>query len=243
MWQPILFSVMAGLITIIGVLMVRAWRQVALRYSHYINSFAAGIILTAAVTVLLPRAADSVGERAGLYALAGFLAFLLLETFLIFHSGSEVHYEARTQREARGLVFFWGLSLHSLLDGVVIAVGFATSPRLGMVTTLAVVSHELPEGITTFSLLADRLAEKTALGMALAVAVATPLGGLIGAVSLPALTAEPMGAALALVAGSFLYIAATDIVPEIREEHPAGNIACMVLGVLFIAVVHLFVHH
>ncbi len=240
MWQPVLFGGLAGAVTVVGILLIRLWHEQALRYSHYINSFAAGLILTAAVSVLLPRSLEA-NEHAPLYVLAGFTAFLILEAFLVMHSGAEVHYPERRRLAARGMVFFWGLFFHSLLDGLIIAVGFATGPKLGLVTALAVVAHELPEGVTTFSLLLQRIDERKAMALALAVALATPAGALVGVTLLPALEPAFMGAVLAVVAGSFLYIAACDIVPEIREEKAVQNTAFLVAGMLFLAVLHHFV--
>jgi zinc transporter ZupT len=239
-FETVLFSGLAGLITLTGVVLVKLWHRYALRYSHLINSFAAGLILTAGMTVLFPRSVEKIGHQAGLYVVGGFAVFLILETLLVFHSGAEFHYGPRSR--ARGLVFFWGLFLHSLLDGVAIAVGFATSFELGILTSIAVISHELPEGITTFSLLLDKLSVRTALRMAIAVALATPVGGVVGTGLLQMLSADFMGIALALVSGSFLYIAATDIVPEIREEKAGRSIACMILGIAFLAIVHQFLH-
>jgi len=240
MWQAIIFSGLAGLITIFGILLTRSWHQSSLRYSHYINSFAAGFILTTALTELLPRGLRY-SEHASLYAFGGFVAFLVLETFLVFHSGAEVHYPGRRDA-AKGLVFFWGLFLHSLLDGVIIAVGFATNYRVGLVTALAVISHEFPEGITTFSLLLQNLSGRKAMVLALAVALATPAGGLIGGLIIPA-SDSLMGAATGLVVGSFLYIAATDIVPEIRQEKAVQNTVALAAGGFFLIVLHHFLSH
>jgi ZIP family zinc transporter/zinc and cadmium transporter len=240
MAQSILFGALAGAVTLAGILIIRFWRAQALRYSHYINSFAAGLILTAAVSALLPHAIES-NQHAPLYAMAGFVAFLILESFLVMHSGAEVHYPQR--RDARAVVYFWGLCLHSLLDGVIIALGFAAGPRVGLVTALAVIGHELPEGVTTFSLLMQRISERRALAMSVAVALATPAGALLGVLALPALAPTFMGAAVGVVAGSFLYVAASDIVPEIREEKAVQNAAFLVAGVLFLALLHHFLAH
>ncbi|MHC4479802.1 MAG: ZIP family metal transporter, partial [Planctomycetota bacterium] len=229
MWQPVLFGALAGLLTIVGIGLIALWHARALRYSHYINSFAAGLILTAAISALLPQALKAT-EQAPLYAIAGFAAFLILESFLVFHSGAEVHYPPRKGAAARATVYFWGLFSHSLLDGVIIAVGFAAGPNVGMVTALAVIGHELPEGVTTFSLLLQQIDRRRALGMSLAVAVATPTGAVAGVLLVPALEPEVIGAAVAIVAGSFLYIAASDIVPEIREEKGLRNSAFLVAG-------------
>jgi len=130
MWSTIIFSCLAGLVTIWGILITRMWRRSSIRYSHYINSFAAGIILTTALMELLPRGL-TYNEDAPLYVIGGFVAFLILETFLVVHSGAEVHYLGR-RGATKGLVFFWGLFLHSLLDGVIIAIGFSTDYRVGL---------------------------------------------------------------------------------------------------------------
>jgi len=238
MTHTILASSIAGMLTIVGILMLKLAHRYALRYSHYINSFAAGLILAAAISALLPQAIREGRHNAGVWALGGFAVFLILETFLVFHSGAEVHYSSAEARKARGVVFFWGLFLHSLLDGIIIAIGFAAGPGVGLVTALAVVSHELPEGITTFSLLLSRMSGRQALLMSLAVALATPTGGLVGLGLLPVLTPSLTAGAAAFVAGSFVYVAATDMVPEIREEHSGPNIIAMLAGMAFLVFLH-----
>jgi zinc and cadmium transporter len=240
MWPTIIFSGLAGLFTIAGILLTKVWHRSSLRYSHYINSFAAGFILTAALVELLPRGL-TYNEDASLYALGGFVASLVLETFLVVHSGAEVHYPDR-RGAAKGYVFFWGLFFHSFLDGLIIAVGFATDYRVGLVTALAVISHEFPEGITTFSLLLQNISGRRAMVLAIAVALATPAGGLIGLALLPA-PESAMGGAMGLVVGSFVYIAATDIVPEIREQKGVQNTVALAAGCLFTIVVHHFLAH
>lgn len=237
MREAILLGCLAGLATVLGIVMVKMWHERALLYSHYINSFAAGLIVTAALSALLPDALR-MNPHASLYAVGGFAAFLTLENFLVMHSGAEVHYSQASRSAARGMVFFWGLFLHSFLDGLVIAVGFATSARIGLVTALAVIGHEVPEGVTTFSLLLRKISERKTVVLSLAVAVATPVGVLVGLPLLPALEPSFMGAAVAAVAGSFLYLAASDIVPEIREEKALQNTAFLLLGVVFMALIH-----
>ncbi|MFW6118927.1 MAG: ZIP family metal transporter [Planctomycetota bacterium] len=241
MWEPILLSGLAGAITILGILLVVVWHRRALQYSHYINSFAAGLLLAAGLTALLPRGMEQ-NAHAPLFALIGFSAFLVLETFLVVHAGAEFHYADKARIPQRGAVFFWGLFLHSFLDGVVIAVGFATGPRIGLVTAIAVVSHELPEGITAFSLLLQHIDRRSAAVRAVAVALATPVGGVIGVLSLPALESTVMGAASAAVAGSFIYIAGADIVPEIREKNAVSNLGFLLAGMLFLIGVHHLLH-
>ena len=243
MWETLVLTTFAGLLTILGIFLIKVGRRHALRYSHYVNSFAAGLILAAALAALLPQAVEGLKEQVGVYVLAGFAAFLVMETLLVFHSGAEVHYDPHSARVARGAVYFSGLLLHSLLDGVVIALGFAASQRIGIVMSLAVVTHELPEGITTFSLLLDKVSERTAMLLALAVALATPAGGVLGLALRPVLSTDLMAGVVAVVAGSFLYIAATDIIPEIREQQPVRNTAFMVAGIVFLMIAEHFLGH
>ena len=237
----ILFSGLAGGVTVAGILLTRRWHTQSLRYSHYINSFAAGLILTVALADLVPTAFKA-RHDAPLFVLAGFIAFLVLEVLLVFHSGAEVHYPQRREGVTKGLVYFWGLIFHSALDGLVIAVAFKANYEVGLVTSLAVISHEFPEGITTFSLLLNHIHARKALWLALAVAVATPAGGLMGAFFLPP-SGSLMGVAAGLVAGSFIYISATDIVPEIRETNAFQNTAALVAGSLFLFLIHLLLAH
>ncbi len=242
MWQPIIFGALAGGVTVVGILSIKLWHRQALRYSHYINSFAAGLIVTAALVALLPEAMKH-SEAAPIWAVGGFFAFLVLESFLVVHSGAEVHYPRPNRRAAQGMVFFWGLFLHSLLDGAVIAIAFNAGTKVGLLTALAVVGHELPEGITTFSLLLERIDERKALKLALAVAVATPAGVVVATLAFPSLGDAALGAVVGLVAGSFLYIGASDIVPEIREEQAVGNTIFLLAGVLFMVVLTRFLGH
>ncbi len=243
MLETIVVTVFAGMLTVLGIFLIKAGRRRALQYSHYVNSFAAGLILAAALAALLPQAVEGLKEQVGAYMLAGFAAFLVMETLLIFHSGAEGHYDPHSSRAARGMVYFSGLFIHSLLDGVVVALGFAAGQRMGIVMSLAVVTHELPEGVTTFSLLLDKLSERRAMLLALAVGLATPAGGVLGLVLRPVLSQSFMAAVVAVVAGSFLYIAAADIIPEIREKQPVRNIAFMVAGVVFLMIAEHFLEH
>ncbi len=226
----LVYGAVAGAATLAGVWLVSLGREKVLGYSHYLNSFAAGAMLSISLFHLMPHALKHSPDRAFLYIFAGFLAFYLLETFLIFHSGAEIHYGAGQRARARGMVAFWGLFFHSLLDGVIIGVGFGADPSLGIVAALGIILHELPEGITTFSLLLDFIGRKKALVMSTAVALATPLGAASGILGLGAVPGHVMGMLIAVAAGSFLYVAASDLIPETHGEGGVRNAGCLVAG-------------
>src|SRR3989304_1604016 len=123
--NAILYSSIAGAATFAGIMLV-IWRQeLAVRHSHFINSFAAGALLTIALAHLIPEA-EELADNALLVVLASFLAFYLIEAAVVFHSCSAIHFHNRSpdRHTTKGPVIFCGLFLHSLIDGFIIAVGF-----------------------------------------------------------------------------------------------------------------------
>jgi zinc and cadmium transporter len=121
-----------------------------------------------------------------------------------------------------------------LVDGVIIGVGFEIDPKLGLLTSLGVISHEFPEGVTTFSLLVNPIKRKIALMLSVAVALATPLGALLSLTFIGSLSEEMIRLLLGMAGGSFLYIAASDLIPETHEEKRFRNAGFLLLGVLFL---------
>jgi ZIP family zinc transporter/zinc and cadmium transporter len=229
--NALLFASLAGAATLAGISLVR-WRQnLALRYSHYVNSFAAGALITIALAHLIPESVELTGN-ALLVVLVTFIAFYLLETIVVFHSGSAIHFEDNCQRPThnKGPVIFSGLLLHSLIDGFIIAVGFQVSLELGLFAATGVILHELPEGITSFTLMLRTMKRKTALYLSLAVALATPVGAAIALGPLAGLSESGLGVMMAMAGGSFLYVAASDLIPESHQHGGLVNSSFLLLG-------------
>jgi zinc and cadmium transporter len=230
----IAYSTIAGLSTLLGIALVIVNEERVIRYSHYVNSFAAGLILGVAFFHLFPESLD-LSENALLYIFLGFLVFYLLENLMVLHSGSEIHFEGkRNPQHTKGMVMFSGLFFHSLLDGIIIGVGFEIDPKVGLLTSLGIILHEVPEGVTSFSLLMASITRNTALKMSIAVAFATPLGALISLAFIGALSESTVGLLLAMAGGSFLYIGASDLIPETHEEKGVANAGFLLLGILFL---------
>jgi zinc and cadmium transporter len=171
-----------------------------------------------------------------LVVLASFIAFYLLEAALVFHSGSAIHFaeECHVKSHSKGPVIFSGLFLHSLIDGFIIAVGFEVSLELGLLAATGVILHELPEGITTFALLMRSMQGRTALLLSLAVALATPIGAAIALGPLSGLSESALGIMMAVAGGSFLYVAASDLIPETHERNVLQNVVFFLAGAGFL---------
>ncbi|MFC1957931.1 ZIP family metal transporter, partial [Chloroflexota bacterium] len=152
---------------------------------------------------------------------------------VVFHSGSAIHFSEGCPIEThnKGPIIFSGLFLHSLIDGFIIAVGFEVSLELGLFAATGVILHELPEGITSFTLIMRSMRKRTALILSVAVALATPVGAAIALGPLSGMSESALGAMMAVAGGSFLYIAASDLIPETHEKNVLQNVISLLTGV------------
>ena len=203
------------------------------KHLRYFVAAGAGFMLAAAFVRMLPESSHA--DHAFLFVLLGYFGVHLFEHTVAphFHFGEEVHHEALL-RPAAGYLAVLGLGVHTLFDGVAIAAGFLISPALGVVLFLAVLVHKLPEGFTVASImLASGHSGARAVGAAGLLGILTILGALATAL----IAEHHVSYALALSAGVTLYVAASDLIPEVnREGGPA--LGWTVFGglVLFIAV-------
>ena len=233
----VIYSMIAGISTQVGIVLVTLKEEWVLKRSHHVNSFAAGLILGITFFHLLPESLE-LHDSALFFVLSGFLLFYLLENVMVFHSGSEIHFkDAGNPRHTKGYVMFAGLFFHSLLDGIIIGVGFEIDKTIGFLTAMGVILHELPEGVTTFSILVSTIKKKTAMILSTAVALATPVGALISLLFVGSLSESIIGMLLAMAGGSFLYVGASDLIPETHGEKGFSNAGALFLGVIFLFIV------
>jgi ZIP family zinc transporter/zinc and cadmium transporter len=181
---------------------------------RYFVAAGAGFMLAAAFVRMLPESAHV--PHAFLFVLIGYFGVHLFEHALAphFHFGEEVHAEAFL-RPSAGYLAVLGLGVHTLFDGVAIAAGFMITPSLGILLFLAVLVHKLPEGFAVASImLASGHSRARALGAAGLLGALTILGALATSV----IAERHVGYALALSAGVTLYVAASDLIPEVNRE-------------------------
>ena len=181
---------------------------------RYFVALGAGFMLAAAFVRMLPESAQA--PHAFFFVLVGYFGIHLFEHTVAphFHFGEEVHAEAFLKPSAAYLALL-GLGVHTLFDGVAIAAGFMISSTLGMLLFIAVVLHKLPEGFTIASIM---LATGRSRAAALASGLALGLLTLLGALGTSLLAREHLGYALALSAGVTIYVAASDLIPEVNRE-------------------------
>lgn len=212
--------------------------------THWGLPFGAGALLAAAFLGVLPEAIEA-GDvhQAVVWALGGFLAFFVLERFLgWFHHHENHHHEAvhgRNNSTHQALVVI-GDTLHNAIDGVAIGAAFLVNPAAGIGTALAVAAHEIPQEIGDFGILLSKgMRPRRVVLVNLLSALATVVTAL-GTFALGAAHDFNPAPLLALAAGFFIYIAASDIIPDIHERpRREANVqaAMLLFGVLAISLV------
>jgi zinc transporter ZupT len=196
-----------------GVLLVR--RSPSAKALRYFVALGAGFMMAAALLEMLPEGLKLSPVWAPLLILGGYSGVHLLEHTLVphFHFGEETHHhEFLSARTSYSVLM--GLAAHTFFDGIAIGSGFVLSHWLGWIIFIAVFLHKIPEGFTVASvMLAGGRGRRAALNSAMFLGATTVLGVLV-------INLEPtwVRAGLPLSAGVTIYVAATDLVPEVNRE-------------------------
>ena len=186
-------------------------------------SYAVGTLLGAALLALLPQALESIEPSRALGTLlAGVLTFFLLEKFVLWRHCHDDHQCEVHTSSAASLVII-GDAFHTFVDGAVIAAAVLTSIPLGLTTALAVAAHEIPQEVGDVAIL---LRAGYSRGRALSLNLMSGIGGILGAAAM-LLASQTLPHALpyvlAFAAGSFLYVAMSDLIPDLHRGNIGGS--------------------
>jgi ZIP family zinc transporter/zinc and cadmium transporter len=210
----LLLGALAALADVAGGLVLVRARGVE-RYLRYFVALGAGFLMATAVVEMAPESLKISPRLGPVLIMAGYCAVHLLEHTINahFHFGEETHSDEFVSRRT-GISVLAGLSVHALFDGVAIGSGFVVSNALGWLIFLAIFLHKMPEGFTMASvMLASGRSRSAAFYAAVALAAATILG-----VAVIELIPSWLAFGLPVSAGVALYVAATDLVPEVNRE-------------------------
>lgn len=235
-------TILVSVISLIGIVTLGIKTKIFDEMLILLVGFAAGGLIGGAFLHLLPEAIEQCCcELVFFYALIGFTIFFLMERYLHWrhcHKGvCDVH--------AFTYLNIIGDGVHNFTDGLIIAASFVTDVKLGIITTLAVIFHEIPQEMGDFGILIyGGFGKKKALLFNFLSALTAILGALIGYIL--ASTVENISLFLiSFTAGGFIYIAASDLIPELHRQKDIkkANIAFItfILGLLFMAVIKIVV--
>lgn len=223
--QILIFTLLGSIGGLAGGVILLSREKLVLKISHFLASFAAGVLLGTAFFDLLPEALEqSDGKSMGVlsWTLVGMVAFFLLERFIHwFHHHEEFHQEDQKSKSTLALIIF-GDTIHNFVDGIVIASTFMVNAPLGVVTALAVFAHELPQEIGDFGLMLHKGLGRKKIIMVNILSAAVSFIGAIGTYILGSVLNGFLPIFLALTAGFFIYIASSDLIPEIHYEKRKG---------------------
>ena len=242
----IIFSLVGGVASLAGGVFLLKFKLKPSVISDYVTPFAAGALLSAAFLDLLKESGESNRYEQGLYgALGGILLFFFLERFFSWFHHHHPHKEG-VMKDPKINMIIIGDSLHNIIDGLAIGAAFLISPNVGIVSALAVAAHEIPQEIGDFGLLLSKgMERKKVLLFNLVSASLSTFSAvaifLIGS-SITINTAPLLG----VVAGMFIYIAASDIIPEIHKSNSKKivNLSSMmlILGVVSVGTLSNLLH-
>lgn len=237
-WIYTLASIVGvSLISFVGVLFLGIKKEKLEHILLYFVSFSVGALLAEVFIHIIPKIVDEVGftVRYGLYFLLGLIIFFIIEKYIHWHHCHKVdHHHGIKPVAYTNLI---GDGLHNFLDGLIIASSFVVSTPLGIATSLAVLFHEIPQEIGDFGvLLYAGLEKKKALLLNFGSALLAIVGGVVGI-----LLANYIGSVemiiLALAGGGFIYIAGSDLIPELHQNecsrcHSVYQLLFMLLGIV-----------
>lgn len=239
----LIFTFLGSIGSLIGGFILLYYEKFTLKISHFLASFAAGVLLGSAFFDLLPEAIHEAEEtkiNVFGWALFGIILFFLIERSIHwFHHHEEFHEDSNGSKSTVPLIIISD-TVHNFIDGIVIAATFMINIPLGIITTFAVAAHEIPQEIGDIGLLLHKgVSKKRIIIINIVSAVVAFLGALL-TYFLGGLLENYIAIFLATTAGFFIYIATSDLIPEIHYEKRRGfaliESFLLILGVAIIYV-------
>jgi zinc and cadmium transporter len=219
MLHPLIYIFLSTLfvnfISLVGGLFLLGKKQTSLLSSKIFVGFAAGVLLGTAILDILPESLEETPARlASIALLFGILTFFLLERFVVwFHHHDDTH-----QAKPTALLILVGDGIHNFIDGFAIAASYLTNVHLGIVTTMAIAAHEIPQELADLGILiSGGLSKKRALLWNFISGLTALAGGLVAFYAIQYIEGV-IPLLLAFTAGMFLYIACSDLIPDLHQE-------------------------
>ncbi len=219
-----IFALGAALVNSAGIWAIYKKRDWAQQVKTYFMCFAAGVLISSPLLFAFPQAVKK-NFYAGFSALLGFL--------FMFFSNRVIKYLTKQKELAFGITAAEGIGIHSFVDGIIYSVTFSVSALTGFLAGIGLVVHEFAEGVITFSILIKGgiTERKAALYALLIAALTTPLGAFVAYPFVRGLNDSLLGHALGFVVGVLIYISASHLLPEAREQEKEHSTLAFLLGV------------
>jgi len=233
----VLTSILSALILFLGGLWPVMKSGALVRHHHRLLAFGAGVLLGVAFLDMIPEAMEFNENLAGLGLALAFIIILAIEQRTSAHECPDCSDDRENGRQG---IVFPAFLFHNLLDGIALGVGFEVSTGLGVAILIALLLHQFPTGTTLGSLLIasgmDRRAVLLRIGIG---ALAIPFAAILTALFVRGIGDSAFGLLLGLSAGTFIYIAGVEVLPEVSRDSSRTNFVFFLTGILFIFIARL----
>ena len=235
----LLSVILVSLISLIGVFTLSINKKILRNSVFFLVSLAVGALFGDAIIHLIPEALELFGNSkdAAFYVIVGILIFFILEKFLHWH---HTHNEDEKPMPISpvGRIVLFSDGVHNFLDGAIIAAGYLVSIEVGIATTVAIMLHEIPQEIGDFGILIHAGYSRAKALFVNFISALVAVVGSLSAILLGSYIEAIIPALVAIAAGSFIYIAGSDLVPELQKTSDAKKSAlqfiAIIIGVSFV---------
>jgi len=237
-------TIIVSLIALIGIISLSIKEKVLKKILLVLVGFSAGALMGGAFLHLLPEALEKTNYNIVVMALlSGFIIFFIMEKFLKWHHCHKGKCDVHTFT----YMILFGDSVHNFIDGIIIAASFIVSVPFGIITTIAIIAHEIPQEIGDFAVLIyGGFTKFKALLFNFLTALTAVLGAVFG-YFLSGLTENIIHFVLPFAAGGFIYIAACDLIPELHKEvelkKSLWSLSFFIMGILFMWLIKFVFEH
>jgi len=233
---------LVSLISLVGIFTLAIKDSLLHKVLFCLIGFSAGALIGSAFLHILPECLENNKSTTVFsYLILGIIIFFIMERFLHWR---HCHEEGACKTHAFTYLTLVGDGFHNFIDGMVIAASFMVSFQLGLVTTLAIILHEIPQELSDFAILVyGGFTKKKALLFNFASALMAMIGALVGYFINDYIQGFS-NFILPLTAGGFIYIATSDLIPELHKENDLKRsmaaFSAFLLGIIFMALAHKF---
>ena len=221
----LLFTFLGSIASLIGGIILLFKEKFAISIAHYLTSFAAGILLGTAFLDLFPESMD-LSEKFGgnifLWGLVGFLVFFLVERSIHWYHYHSHGHTSKSVKTSTVPLLMISDTVHNFIDGIVMALTFLVSVPLGIITSLAVIAHEIPQEIGDFGVMLHHGIKRKRIVLVNLISALAALIGATLAYFIGSSIEAYLPIFLSMAAGFFIYIAASDLIPEIHHQDKRG---------------------
>jgi zinc and cadmium transporter len=235
-------TIILSLLSLVGVLSLAIKKKLLSQLSLYLVAFSTGALVGGAFLHLLPEAIElSPGLSPFMYLIAGLSVFFVLERYLKWH---HCHDDGDCEVHTFTHMSLFGDGLHNFIDGLVIVSAFTVSTELGIATTIAMAAHELPQEMGDFGILIHGgFSRGRALFWNFASSITAVIGAIVGYFLISNFD-NVVAVLLPFAAGGFIYIAMSDLVPELHKEPKISksllNFVLFAFGIAFMFLIKVY---